>query len=330
MTHVGPGGDYVAELTYKFVGAGHGDFDDLPAPSRNVPLYFGIAVCALLLVGVFLLVLALPAAKTSTMMSISVGPSADCLLWGDPHVETFDHSFPNFYGAGEYWLVKEKTVWIQARFLATPYTNGLATTHQISVGGPFMNGHSVAVGPLETGQITCDGQPILQEFPSKGPCAEVAYLDYNSEGKFLDNAQGSLEKRIVHIELPERVHIQVMRWANHINLKITMHPRLEGQDGYCGNFNGEAGDDGSDQIRTRMGSMVAPSQLLFHHESEASIVPQHLTIADCRQQQREHAMQLCRSMQPQAGGVLLDSCIFDVCFGGDQYAGDDGLAESEA
>jgi hypothetical protein len=34
----------------------------------------------------------------------------------------------------------------------------------------------------------------------------------------------------------------------------------------------------------------------------------------------------CKAAQPKAAGELLDTCIFDVCFGGDQYAAEDGLS----
>mmetsp|Transcript_43374 Transcript_43374/g.139405 ORF Transcript_43374/g.139405 Transcript_43374/m.139405 type:complete len:97 (-) Transcript_43374:181-471(-) len=54
------------------------------------------------------------------------------------------------------------------------------------------------------------------------------------------------------------------------------------------------------------------------------------TIADCPESKREHATKLCQASQPSVGVMLLDSCVFDVCFGGDQYAAEDGLAESQA
>jgi hypothetical protein len=42
-------------------------------------------------------------------------------------------------------------------------------------------------------------------------------------------------------------------------------------------------------------------------------------------EKREQAMKDCKKADPQSGGQLLDSCIFDVCFGGEQYAAEDGI-----
>merc|ERR1719336_527959 len=287
----------------------------------------GGVLALVLLVVVLVLFLGNPTTTTTPRV---VGPPGDCLLWGDPHVETFDHGFPNFYGEGEFWVVKSSMVWIQARYLATPFTNGLSATHQIAVGGEFLSGHKIVVGPMENGQIAMDGIPILTSFPSQfsDPALGVT-LSYNGEGKLVDNAQGHLDKHIVHMELPLGVHLQVMRWANHLNIRITMTPREGGQDGSCGNFNGNAVDDSTAAIKGRIGQRVAPEELLFNVPAQVGPGGQHVTISDCAQQKRDHAMEICKAQQPAAEGKLLESCIFDVCFAGDQYAGEDGLAESE-
>ena len=72
------------------------------------------------------------------------------------------------------------------------------------------------------------------------------------------------------------------------------------------------------------------ADLLFHAQAQVGPGGQHVTLADCPQQTREHAFATCKAHQPGAKGNLLESCAFDVCFGGDQYAGEDGLAESQA
>jgi len=329
MTFVGGGGSYTTETTYKYVGQGAGEFSYMtPKKTNFLPFVLGgLLVLALILAVVVLSSLSPP---TTTTTPKPQGPPGDCLLWGDPHVETFDHGFPNFYDEGEYWIVKSPQVYIQGRYLATPFTNGLSATHQVAVGGPFLDGHKIVVGPMENGQITMDGAPVLQAFPSTLRDDSIGVvLSYNSEGKLVDNAQGHLEKHIVHIDLPLGVHLQVMRWANHLNVRITMTPREGGQDGACGNFNNNAADDSTAAIKGRIGQRVAASDLIFNVPAQVGPGGQHVTITDCEQSKREHAMQTCKAKQPQATGKLLETCIFDVCFAGDQYAGEDGLAESE-
>jgi len=326
MTFVGGGGSYTTETTYTYVGHGAGEFSyATPKKTNFLPFIVGGTLVLVLIVVVILVI----GGPTTTTTPKPEGPPGDCLLWGDPHIETFDHGFPNFYEEGEYWVVKSPTVYIQARYLATPFTNGLSATHQIAVGGPFLGGHKVVVGPMENGQITFDGQAILQTFPSTFSNACGVQLSYNGEGKLVDNAQGHLDKHIVHMDLPLGVHLQVMRWANHLNVRITMTPREGGQDGSCGNFNGNMADDSTEAIKSRIGQRVAPADLLFNVPAQVGPGGQHVTITDCAQAKRDHAMEVCKAKQPAAGGKLLESCIFDVCFAGDQYAGEDGLAESE-
>eukprot|EP00443_Scrippsiella_acuminata_P071366 CAMPEP_0115504922 /NCGR_PEP_ID=MMETSP0271-20121206/70281_1 /TAXON_ID=71861 /ORGANISM="Scrippsiella trochoidea, Strain CCMP3099" /LENGTH=406 /DNA_ID=CAMNT_0002934139 /DNA_START=1 /DNA_END=1221 /DNA_ORIENTATION=- len=328
MTYVGGGGSYTTETNYKYVGRGAGEFSYMTPKTTNVMLFVVPGILVLVLI---VLVLLFIGGSTTTTTPKVVGPAGDCLLWGDPHVETFDHGFPNFYEEGEYWVVKSPNVYIQARYLATPFTNGLSATHQVAVGGPFLGGHKIVVGPMENGQITFDGQAILLAFPSTFSDASGVQLSYNGEGKLVDNAQGHLEKHIVHMDLPLGVHLQVMRWANHLNVRISMTPREGGQDGSCGNFNGNVADDSTAAIKSRIaGQRVAPSDLLFNVPAQVGPGGQHVTIADCAQAKRDHAMEVCKAQQPAAEGKLLESCIFDVCFAGEQYAGEDGLAESEA
>jgi len=88
----------------------------------------------------------------------------ECLMWGDPHIITFDGSQSSFYGEGEVWIVRSETVLAQVRYMATPYTNSLAATHDIAITGPFLDNHVLKVGPMNGGHIRWDTDVILSEF----------------------------------------------------------------------------------------------------------------------------------------------------------------------
>jgi len=324
MTYVGPGqGAYTAETSYKYVGVG-GEFAYV-APTRSLVWFWaGGAGVLLLILAVVLLVTNLPLTTTTTPKA--VGPTGSCLLWGDPHVHTFDNAFVNFYDEGEWWLVKSPEIHIQGKFQATPYTKGLAAMSAIAVGGPSMQGHSVVVHAMEGGgHIRVDGQVRCIGFPSTCDVPGVVKISYDGEGKLVDAAQSHLQKHIVHIQAPLGVHLQIMRWANHVNAHITMRAHVDGQEGACGNFNNNPEDDTNELIEAR-GGQVSPGEGLFDH----MVPPKPMPIVDCPQEQKDKARALCAAEQPSLQGRLLELCAYDACIVGPQYAAQDGMAESEA
>merc|ERR1712113_741196 len=91
---------------------------------------------------------------------------------------------------------------------------------------------------------------------------------YDANGGTLQKGRAGMQLHIVHLTLPLSVNVQINRWTqpeegNYINAKITMSAQ-PGQDGHCGNFNGNQADDDRLQIRSRIGKTgVAQGELLF-------------------------------------------------------------------
>jgi len=243
----------------------------------------------------------------------------ECILWGDPHVESFDSSRVDVQGEGEVWVVKSGKVGIQARYLATPYTNGLAATHDVAVFGPVLQNHVLKVGPLNGGKITWDGAPILEHFGALQP-AGVGTLTYGDQGEIGDRAQSSLPRHILTVTFPGNFSMQVFRWENHLNVRIRM-ARAANMDGHCGNFNGVPEDDTHELILARLGREVAKQDLAF--ETYTPRTPgKRVSLDDCKAEQRQQAEKECRKAEGgnELSKDMFEGCVFDVCFAGKRYA----------
>jgi len=250
-------------------------------------------------------------------------PAKICTLWGDPHIISFDqvgtdkNQALSFYGDGDFWVVKSSTVHIQGRFEGTKYTEGLAATNQIVVGGPFLHGHKIEVGTRDSGILTVDGQPVMPRFPSTYR-GDGFSLRYDAVGEVPDVIPEGNEKRIVSMDLPLGVKVRVYQWNNYLDVEIEMSPQAQ-QDGVCGNFNGNHGDDTTQSIIQRVGARVRPSENLLSGQAMIDFTPQmqRMMAAECATTRQASAQAFCSTSLgvADAGATLVRSCMFDECFG---------------
>jgi len=234
-------------------------------------------------------------------------------------VVTFDGARPSFYGEGDFWIVKSHSVRIQGRYLATKYTHGLAATSRLAVGGPFLHGHVIVVGTMDDGVLTVDGQPVLTALPSTYTLHGLATLRYDNHGTLVDKATSRFERHIVHMELPEGVHITVLRWGNYLDLRIRMS-KIDGMDGACGNYNGKPDDDTTTAIMARVGARVHQRDMLFKQRAVVTVTAEMRTMLhrDCAQ--LATARSICQKLLPDEVGDAMTSCLFNECFGFREHA----------
>jgi len=247
-----------------------------------------------------------------------------CTVWGDPHIRTFDGLRADYYSPGEYWIVKSNDVHIQGRFLPTRMTSGLAVTKIVAIGGPVLKGRKLLIGPRTA---FLDGKPILQTFPSDFNEAGLLTLRLDNVGELLQKGRQGIAKHIVHINIvdgtAEGLQIQVNRWTqpsegDYINVKVSMHQR-PGQDGHCGNFNGDSVDDDRLKVRERIGKTGVPTEELLFETKTPVVAANRPNINDCPATKLDEAKAYCRAKE---GGKLIPSmaCLVDFCFAGKGFA----------
>lgn len=242
--------------------------------------------------------------------------TGSCSLWGDPHIFTFDHSRAVFYSEGDFWIVKAPDIKIQGRFQATDWTKKNDQTDYSSmtgivVGGPFMEGHKIEVGPAENGKILCNGMEILKFFGTArcGP----ATLYYNSQGALVDSAMAFLPHKVVHMVLPKGIKIQVNRWTNFMNAKITMQQE-PGMDGVCGNFNSvtKSGLTAGKELHAKWGLGVPQEELLFPNSIPLHIPEKNPSNKRCSVEKRQKAEMICHH-EADGNHWSFAECLGDVC-----------------
>jgi len=240
-----------------------------------------------------------------------------CSLWGDPHIFTFDHSRLVFYSEGDFWIVKSPTLKIQGRFEATDWTKkndktDYSSMTEIIVGGPIIQQHKIQVGVMDTGKITCDNRVVLHNFGSS-KCGD-ATVTFDDKGELVDGAMAFLPHKVVHIYLPNSVVLQVNRWPNFINAKITMQP-MTGQTGICGDFNGVKKDGlrAGKVLHAQFGYGVPRNELLFS-SGIPLVIPKALpSNKRCSSEKRQRAERICHEEVRASVGWSLAECLGDVC-----------------
>merc|ERR1712007_301180 len=200
---------------------------------------------------------------------------AECIIWGDPHISTFDHgvvgaatlaAFNNVYDSGDYWLLKNDAVWIQGRYGTTIWSRGGSAMLSLAIGGPFLQqggrNHSLIIEPTDDGgMVTWDGEQIVKKAPAEFVIPGFLRVTYANDATHIDEGLKGVPVDTVRVYMPRRVNLRVNRWPKHIDAVIESPQQLYGQEGHCGNFNLDDSDDSLEQIAQRTGSLSGSASL---------------------------------------------------------------------
>merc|ERR1711972_1106153 len=141
------------------------------------------------------------------------------------------------------------------------------------------------------------------------------HVRYDSMGATMQEGRAGMAMHVVHLQLPLGVSVQVNRWmeaseGNYINAKVHMSAQ-PGQDGHCGNFNGNQADDDRLQIRARIGvTGVEASALIFAGAKIPVGQSNRPDINNCERPKLEHAKARCKAKEHKF--IPSMSCLIDV------------------
>eukprot|EP00930_Biecheleria_cincta_P003662 TRINITY_DN104590_c0_g1_i1.p1 TRINITY_DN104590_c0_g1~~TRINITY_DN104590_c0_g1_i1.p1 ORF type:complete len:143 (-),score=18.50 TRINITY_DN104590_c0_g1_i1:42-470(-) len=123
-----------------------------------------------------------------------------------------------------------------------------------------------------------------------------------------------LPHRVVHMTLPDNVMIQVNRWPNFINAKITMRKEA-GQDGVCGDFNqvSREGLSAGKVLHAKFGYGVPAHELLFPNSIPLHIPSKSPSSKRCSPEKRMKAESIGHAEAANAVGWSFPECLGDVC-----------------
>jgi hypothetical protein len=179
-----------------------------------------------------------PSASPTALPTFQDFTCATCVIWGDPHIITFEaerrrskeHPLReaffrtrgwkadqlNVQETGEHWLVRSDMVYIQGEYSMDGPQNMTALV-SITIGGPFMDGHSLVVRPLDS-TTTWDHSAILGSMPSEFK-NEFVYAKYHTQTRLVkDGTRGPG----IDIILPVGVTMTVNRWKSSLAAEITV------------------------------------------------------------------------------------------------------------
>jgi len=212
-----------------------------------------------------------------------------CVVWGDPHIITFDlHTMRrkkhprqealfrsrgwkadelSVYDEGTFWLVRSELVLIQGRYVKNKTHGEWTNLGAIAVTGPFLHNNTLIIRPRGVGSVTWNDHPILQTLPSQF-ANDLVTARYHRDSELVKTGRRGPG---VDVELPLGVRLTVNLWRENLAIAIRMHPLAGGQDGQCGNFDGNANDDTLEALIGRAGPVlsVTPSSNLFEPEAAA-------------------------------------------------------------
>jgi len=159
-----------------------------------------------------------------------------CRMYGDPHVHTFDGNKYDFYGHGNYWIVKSDYIWVQGRYqprwLSKP---GRTWTSKLAFGGPSLQNNTMMI---EASTAWWNGEKGILGFN-----ADSSWTGMNGKVTLVFSAAKKQVTVDLHPEIKIVITLASLSYRGRIavpvfsDLLIGMR-QIKNQKGICGDFHG--------------------------------------------------------------------------------------------
>lgn len=227
-------------------------------------------------------------AETGIIAQGSKTSESTCTVWGDAHVSVFDHAESSWAGffswflrrpsgdalfntteEGDFWLVKSDEVHIQGRYKVDASSNYSETRlKSIAVGGPFLQNNALVIGTAGK-NILWNGEEVMELNDAEFQIANLVNASYLKATQLVQD--GTQTSPGIIAEFALGVKLVVNRQRDGLGIAITMPPVAGGQDGQCGNCNGDRSDDSAQLIAGRLGLQVQKKERIFRTPFRATV-----------------------------------------------------------
>lgn len=279
-------------------------------------------------------------------------PFGTCTLMGDPHVLTFDDpageegtTAITQTTPGDYYIVKASDLQIQGRFGYSDRFPSAASVTGVAVSGDLIQNNKLVVefvGPTKgkdgfkawwnDKEILTEGFP--SSFKSDDTFLEAEYNNMNPQTfsrearNTIGGTSGDLPSYL--FKIAPGVQLYLLMGEQTMNAVITMRKLRVPMDGYCGNFNCHADNNGLEALQARgLTTPIAAAETLFANApaqpaSQLQKDGHTPNLNDCDPSVLKHAQEVtCASLKD----GMKEGCIYDYCAsGGSESMGQEDVA----
>lgn len=193
-----------------------------------------------------------------------------CAIYGNPNITSFDGKTRNkyltaghTYSGGDTWIVKNSQIQIQGRYIMVKNATE-SYLRMIAVGGPFLdfNGSNKLLIEANGKKSYWNNKKILNHAGTTFQ-NDIVSAKYNHESVDVVHPEQHVKIPGIDVTLPMGVKLLVNRAENGLEMRLTMPRAKDGQDGECGNFNGNKTDDTVPLIKNRTSVKIEFEEMLL-------------------------------------------------------------------